>query len=153
GFDGRVADPRVPGRRMSATAVTLADLRTIDLFDDLRDEELEEWVAVAHPRTAEHGEVLAEQGEEAPGVVLLLEGQLQAYLLDRDRAEPVGLQQAPTWTLAISVLTGGALGIRLQAETACRMALVEPDDFRRLAFAHPAVHRRVMRQIAPVMSR
>ena len=33
------------------------------------------------------------------------------------------------------------------------MALIEPDDFRRLAFAQPAVHQRVMQQVAPVMSR
>jgi signal transduction histidine kinase len=30
---------------------------------------------------------------------------------------------------------------------------VRTDDFRRLAFAQPAVHQRVMRQVAPVMSR
>jgi signal transduction histidine kinase len=138
---------------MTTAAVTLADLRAVDLFDDLGDDELQQWVPVAHARFAEGGEVLAEQGEEPPGVVLLFEGELQAYLVDQDRAEPVGRQRAPTWTLAISVLTGGALGIRLQAETASRLALVEPEDFRRLAFAQPAVHQRVMRQVAPVMSR
>jgi signal transduction histidine kinase len=31
--------------------------------------------------------------------------------------------------------------------------VIEREDFRRLAFAHPAVHDRVMRQVAPVMSR
>ena len=41
----------------------------------------------------------------------------------------------------------------MQAETACRMAVVAPEDFRRLAFAQPAIHRRVMQQVAPVMSR
>jgi signal transduction histidine kinase len=33
------------------------------------------------------------------------------------------------------------------------MAHIAGADFRRLAFAHPAVHQRVMRQVAPVMSR
>jgi signal transduction histidine kinase len=54
---------------------------------------------------------------------------------------------------AIAVLTGGPLGVRMKAETPCRVALVKADDFRRLAFSQPAVHRRVMRQVAPVMSR
>jgi signal transduction histidine kinase len=54
---------------------------------------------------------------------------------------------------AIAVLTGGALGVRMQAETHCRVATVGPDDFKRLAFAQPSIHERVMRQVAPVMSR
>ena len=73
--------------------------------------------------------------------------------MDGDRTEPAGRQVAPTWMAAISVLTGGPLGVRMQTETECRVALIEPDDFRRLAFAQPAVHQRVMRQVAPVMSR
>ena len=138
---------------MTTAAVTVADLRAIDLFDDLGDDELEQWVPVAHARETGPGEVLAEQGEEAPGVVLLFEGEAEAYLVDQGRLEPVGRQRGPTWTLAISVLTGGPLGIRLQTETACRLALVEPEDFRRLAFAQPVVHQRVMRQVAPVIGR
>ena len=41
----------------------------------------------------------------------------------------------------------------MKAETPCRVALIESEDFRRLAFAQPEVHQRVMRQVAPVMSR
>jgi signal transduction histidine kinase len=54
---------------------------------------------------------------------------------------------------AIAVLTGQPLGVRMQATTPCRMALVASEDFRRLAFAQPSVHRRVMQQVAPVISR
>jgi signal transduction histidine kinase len=138
---------------MSATAITLADLRSVDLFDDLDDAELEEWVAVARTRDAEPGDVLAEQDEAPTGVLLLLEGEAQALRVDRDRLQPVGRQHAPTWMGAIAVLTEGPLGVRMQAETACRVALIEPADFRRLALAHPKVHQRVMHQVAPVMSR
>ena len=97
--------------------------------------------------------MLVEYGDPAPGVQLLLEGRAQALIVDGDRTEPAGRQEAPTWMAAISVLTGGPLGVRMQTETQCRVALIEPDDFRRLAFAQPAVHQRVMRQVAPVMSR
>ena len=48
-----LVDPPVPGERM--TQATLAELRTIDLFDDLDDEQLAEWVAVADRRDARAG--------------------------------------------------------------------------------------------------
>jgi signal transduction histidine kinase len=133
--------------------VTLADLRAIDLFDDLDDEQLAEWVAVTSAEDVEPGGLIFEQGEEPPGLKLLLKGESLVVLVEGDRNEPVGRQFAPTWMGAIAVLTGGPLGVRMKAETPCRVALVLADDFRRLAFAQPAVHQRVMRQVAPVMSR
>jgi signal transduction histidine kinase len=133
--------------------VTLADLRAIDLFDDLDDMQLQEWLAVARPYAFEPGEVLAEQGEVPPGVQFLLDGSVETFLVDQERSERVGRQQAPTWMLAIAAMTGGTLGVQMVAETACRVAIVDRDDFRRLAFAQPTVHDRVMRQVAPVMTR
>jgi signal transduction histidine kinase len=87
------------------------------------------------------------------GVLLLFSGIAQALLVEGDRVEPAGLHHPPTWMGAISVLTGGGLGVRMRAETDCELARIQPDDFRRLAFAHPSVHQRVMSQVAPVMSR
>jgi signal transduction histidine kinase len=138
---------------VSDAPFTVADLRPVDLFDDLDDDQLAQWAAVARPYDAAPGDVLAEQGEEVPGVLLMLEGTAMAMLVEGERSEPVGRQHAPTWSGAISVLTGGPIGVRLQAETACRIALIEPDDFVRLAFSQPPVHRRVMQQVGPVMSR
>jgi signal transduction histidine kinase len=139
---------------MSATpAVTRGELRAVDLFDGVGDEALDEWVAVAHPRTAQSGDVLAEHGEDPPGVILLFEGSAQALLMNQGHTEPVGRQKAPTWMGAIAVLTGGSLGVRMQADADCRLALIDPEDFRRLALTHPSVHHRVMQQVAPVMSR
>ena len=83
----------------------------------------------------------------------LLDGSVQALMIEKGRQEPVGRQRAPTWMGAIAVLTGGPLGVRMQAETAGRIALIKPEDFNRLALAHPGVHRRVMQQVAPVVSR
>ncbi len=138
---------------MTPSPVTLAELRSVDLFEELGDEQLEQWLAVTSVREIERGELLAEAGQEAPGLQLLLEGDAQSLLVDRGRAEPVGIHRAPTWIGAIAVLTEGPFGVRMRAETHCRVALVEPEDFRRLAFSQPAVHRRVMQQVAPVMSR
>jgi signal transduction histidine kinase len=133
--------------------VTLAELRSVDLFDDIDDEQLGEWVAVASVEQHEPGGLIFEQGVEPPGLKLLLEGEAIVVLVEGDRTEPVGRQFAPTWIGAIAVLTGGPLGVRMKAETPCRVALVEADHFRRLAFSQPAVHQRVMRQVAPVMGR
>jgi signal transduction histidine kinase len=130
-----------------------ADLRAIDLFDDIDDNALEEWAAAARTFDAEPGDVLAQEGEPPPGLMLIFEGTVNVLLMDDRRGELVGRGEAPTWLGAIGVLTEGPMGVRMQAETACRMALIEPDDFRRLIFEHRAVHRRVMRVFGPVMSR
>ncbi len=138
---------------MGEPPITAEELRGVDLFEDLDGEQLAEWVAVARTYHLEPGEVIADQGQESPGLQLLLEGDAQATIVDNGGSEPVGRHKAPTWMGAISVLTGGSLGVRMTAETPCRLAVIEPDDFRRLAFAQPAIHRRVMQQVAPVMSR
>jgi signal transduction histidine kinase len=138
---------------MSDTEVTLDELRGVDLFDDLDDAELAEWVPLARARSVGPGEIIAEQGEEPPGLQLLLKGRAQALILAQGRSEPVGHHMGPTWMGAIAVLTGGTLGVRMQAETDCRLATVAPEDFKCLAFAQPSIHQRVMRQVAPVMSR
>jgi signal transduction histidine kinase len=138
---------------VSLATVTLTDLRRIDLFDDLSDAELEEWIPVAAPRLAEPGELIVDQGQHPPGLMLLLEGGLDAFMIEAGRSDPVGRNEAPTWVAAIAVLAGDPLPVRMQAATRCRLAVVAPADFRRLAFAQPAVHDRVMRQVAPVMGR
>jgi signal transduction histidine kinase len=138
---------------MSEPPVTLQELRTIDLFEELSDAQLAEWIPAARAYLAPAGHVIAEQGEENRGMQLLLRGEAQASIGDGAGSEPVGKHKAPTWMGAIATLTGGSLGVRMQAETDCRLALIEADDFRRLAFEQPVIHRRVMQQVAPVMSR
>jgi signal transduction histidine kinase len=133
--------------------ISLDELRTVDLFDDLTDDQLAEWVEVTTVEQLEPGDLLFEQGVEPPGLKLLLEGEALAIVIEDDRQEPVGRQVAPTWMGAIAVLTGGPLGVRMKAETPCRVALIESDEFRRLAFSQTAIHQRVMNQVAPVMSR
>jgi signal transduction histidine kinase len=133
--------------------VTVAELRTVDLFDDLDDADLAKWVSVAEARDVDVGEMIAEEGVEPAGMTLLLEGEAQALMSDHGRSEPVGRQRAPTWIGAIAVLTGGPLGVTMQATRESRIAVVAAEDFRRLAFEQPSIHRRVMQQVAPVISR
>jgi signal transduction histidine kinase len=138
---------------VSEPPVTVEELRTVDLFEELDDAQLAEWAAVAIPSRVHAGEIIAEQGAENRGMQLLLIGDAQASIVDGSSSEPIGRHKAPTWMGAIASLTGGSLGVRMVAETDCRLALIEPDEFRRLAFSQPAIHRRVMQQVAPVMSR
>jgi signal transduction histidine kinase len=138
---------------VSEPPVTVEELRTVDLFEELSDTQLAEWTPVAHAYRVDAGEIIAEQGEENRGMQLLLRGDAQASIVDGSSSEPVGRHKAPTWMGAIATLTGGSLGVRMRAETDCRLALIEAEDFRRLAFEQPAIHRRVMQQVAPVMSR
>ncbi|HEX3316905.1 MAG TPA: ATP-binding protein [Solirubrobacteraceae bacterium] len=138
---------------MSAPPVTAADLRPVDLFDDLDDAALKPWAAAARWIDLAKGEVLAEADREPDGVLFLLEGTARATLVHGTHTESVGRQEAPTWIFAIVVMTGGTVSVRMVAETDCRVALIAPDAFRRLALAEPAVHGRVMRQVTPVVRR
>jgi signal transduction histidine kinase len=137
----------------TAHPITLADLRPVDLFDDLDDAQLQRWVDVAVERLAEPGEVLAEQGEMPPGLQLLLEGTARTLIMDGERSDPIGRQTAPTWMGATSLVTQAPTGVRMQAETACRIALIRPEDFFGLVFEQRVVLKRIMRVIAPVVRR
>jgi signal transduction histidine kinase len=138
---------------VTTAQLTAADLRPVDLFDDLDDEQLAVWAAAAEPLEAAPGEILFEPGEPSGGLLLLLEGTALTLLVDEGRAEPLGRQEAPTWIGAIAALTEGTLGVRMQADSACRLARIPTPRFTELALASPAVHRRIMRQISPVMTR
>ena len=130
----------------------LAELRSVDLFDGIDDEQLAEWLAVAQLREAAPGELIVEEQDHVPGLILLLDGSASTNG-SRGRPEPLGRQVAPTWIGAISVLTEDPLPVRIVAETPCRMAIIAADEFLRLVFTQQAVHQTVIRQIAPVMQR
>ena len=136
-----------------AAPITVADLRPVDLFDDLDDTELADWAAAAERRDAEAGDVVLEENSESQGLLLLLEGTVQLFRHDGDRLEPAGQQTAPTWIGAVPALTETPVSVRMVAATPVRGAVIPASEFRDLALAHSAVHRRIMRQVRPLMSR
>jgi signal transduction histidine kinase len=138
---------------MTTLPVTAGDLRPVDLFDDLDDSDLEPFAAAAEWRSAEAGEVVIEVGTESQGLLCLLEGSLRVFTQDGERLEPAGHQDAPTWIGAISTLAETDMGVRMVAITDVRWALIPASHFRQLALSHPSVHRRVMRQVRPLMTR
>jgi signal transduction histidine kinase len=137
----------------SATAVTLADLRTIDLFDGCTDEEIQPWLDACEPMDAEPGEVLSRQGNVPPGLFLLFEGVLDIVVEVDGRFERTARQVAPTWTGAVSCITDDPMPVSVVATDDCRFALIARERFVDLVFEAREVHRRIMRVVAPVMSR
>ena len=132
---------------MSDAPVTLEELRSVDLFDDLDDAELAEWVPARAPLPRRPGRGDRRAGARSRGACSCCSRAKRRRCSIGRHPQRAGraASTAPTWMGAIAVLTGGRLGARMQAETACRLAVVAPEDFRRMAFAQPSVHRRVMR--------
>jgi signal transduction histidine kinase len=137
----------------SAKPVNVADLRPVDLFDDLDDNDLGEWAKAARLSDAEPGVVVLEEAEQPVAVLFLLDGTLELFRRDGDRLEPAGHQHAPTWIGAVPALTETSANVRMVAATPASLAIVEAAEFRRLALAHPSVHRRIMQQVRPLMAR
>jgi signal transduction histidine kinase len=137
------------------SAPTLDELRPIDLFDEIDDDDLGRWAAVATLREIRAGETVTEPGSAPSRMHLVLTGTLEAIVVDQDTQapEPVGDHVAPTWIGAISVLTEVPMAVRMLARTDVRLASVAADDFRELVLAQRPVLRRILRQVRPVVER
>lgn len=133
--------------------MTLVDeLRRIDLFDGLTDEQLTEWAAITPPiRDVEEGEVILEQGVDSPGPLLLFYGTTRGFIRSSGGTDPGSPNAAPTWIGAIAAVTESQLPITIEAGVGCRMSIIPRDEFIELAFKHRSVHRKVMSVIGPVM--
>ncbi len=132
---------------------TVADLRPIDLFTELSDEELQAWCDVAELKDIPAGTVLAEQDETRTGLVLILEGTIEALVKDGTGDEPVGNHVAPTWMGAIPTLVGGPSAVRMVTRGDVRVAVIPPAVFVDLVRAHLPVFHRVMAKVRPVTRR
>ena len=130
-----------------------SQLRDIDLFSELADEQLEPWAAAAELQEFPAGRMIAEQGGSSPGVTLLLAGTVEALVSDGSLLESVGDHVAPTWIGATAALTGGPLGISMRASTDVRVAVIRADEFVDLAIEYRCVFRRVMAKVRPVLER
>ena len=132
---------------------TLAELRRIDLFDELDDDQLALWQGVAAIRELAADTVVAEPRQPSAGVILLFEGIVQGLIFEGGRIEPVTRQVAPTWMGAITALTETGFAGQMRAVTDVRLAVIDPEDFTQLALSQRSVHRRVMRAVRIVSTR
>jgi signal transduction histidine kinase len=131
---------------------TLEELRTIDLFDELDDEQLARWREVAEIRELPADGLVAEAGASGE-FVLLLRGVVQGLVTEAGRVEPILRQTAPTWMGAIPVLTETGYAGEMRAVTDVRIAVVAAEAFTQLVVTQRPVFSRVMRAVRPVATR
>ncbi len=131
---------------------TLEELRTIDLFDELDDQQLARWLETAEIRELPADALVTDAGQTAE-FMLLLRGVVQGLVVEAGRVEPITRQTAPTWMGAITVLTETGYAGEMRAVTDVRVAVLAAEDFTRLVLDQRPVFRRVMRAIRPVATR
>ena len=132
---------------------SVVDLRPIDLFSGLSDEELQAWCDAAEVKEIPAGTVMAKQDETRTGLILVLQGTIEALVQDGTGDEPIGDHVAPTWMGAIPTLVGGASAVRMVARGDVRVAVIPPDAFIDLVRAHRPVFLHVMAKVRPVTRR
>ena len=99
---------------------TLEELRTVDLFDELDDEQLARWRDGAEIRELPADALVAEAGQTVE-FMLLLRGVVQGLVVEAGRVEPITRQTAPTWMGAITVLTETGYAGEMRAVTDVRI--------------------------------
>ena len=134
------------------TPLDPGELRRITVLADLSDERLDELARHGTERTYEVGEYVFRGSDDARFWWLLLEGELETTV-DVGGDELPFLHHDPGGYLgAISLLTGERLRGSTRAATVARMFLVEPEAFRMLLVAEPAVFKAVMSVFVPVLT-
>jgi signal transduction histidine kinase len=136
-----------------AVAVSVADLKRVDLFDGLDDAALAQWSEAAIAFSVADGEIVAEADASPRGLLLLLEGRTRMYKIADERYEPMGHMEAPTWMQAVAALTESQIGVRIVADGDSVIGLVPLEQFIDLTLTHRSVHRRIMQAIGPVTAR
>ena len=132
---------------------TLEELRTVDLFEELDDEQLARWREVAVIRELPADALVAEAGQTVE-FMLLLRGVVQGLVVEAGRVEPITRQTAPTWMGAITVLTEtGYAGRDARGDRRPRWPRSRAEDFTQLVTSQRPVFSRVMRAIRPVATR
>ena len=133
--------------------LTVEELRTIDLFDGVGDEQVARWAEAASDQWLEPGEPVVCIGDEVTPFSLLLEGTLDGFVERDGREERDHTHHAPTFLGAILALTGDPSTVSIRAAEPSRVARVAPEPFRRLLVDSGPAFERVMRTFRPVYSR
>ena len=129
---------------------TVADLRTIDLFAELSDDELQVWCDAAELKDVPAGTVYTRREQTHTGLILILQGTVEAILHDAAGEERINDQIAPTFMGAVPTLVGGPFAAELVARDDARIAIITADRYIDLVLAHRPVFQRVMAMVRPV---
>lgn len=133
-----------------ATAETAAFLATVPLFEGIPESELAELAHVLRPHDAPAGEVLWRQGDEAMGMLLIVDGHVSVSLqLPGDRAVEVAAVGRGEALGEIPLLDGGQHSATVRVtEAASLLSLSRPDFAALVSRRHPtafALKRRIAR--------
>jgi signal transduction histidine kinase len=128
------------------------ELRKITVLADLPDDQLQELARHGIERTFEVGEYVFRGSDQARFWWLLLEGELETTVDVAGDELPFLHHDAGGYLGAISLLTGERLRGSTRAATPARLFLVEPEAFRRLLVAEPAVFKAVMSVFVPILT-
>jgi signal transduction histidine kinase len=133
------------------TTASAAELRAIELFDGLDEEQLA--AIAARAAICEYPAGSSISREIDPAVFLLLDGTAETFRETGGGEEPSGDHVAPTYLGAIAALTGSSLAVRVQAKTDVRLAAIDSEDFLEIAVRHRSVMRAVLARVRPVVGR
>ena len=128
------------------------DLRRIGILADLPDERLEELFRNGRELRLAPGEFLFQVNEEATFLSLLLEGVLETTMPVAGDELPLLHHEAGGFLGAISLVTGELYRGSTRAATESWLFLLEPEAFRALLVAEPAIFKAVMDVFVPVIS-
>ncbi len=127
------------------------ELRPIELFDGLEEQQLAAIAARAEIREYPAGASISRENE--PAVFLLLDGTAETFRGTSGGEEPSGDHVAPTYLGGIAALTGSPLAVRVQAKTDVRLAALDSEDFLEAAVRHRSIMRTVLARVRPVVGR
>jgi signal transduction histidine kinase len=124
------------------------DLSKLELFQYLPSERLQ-WVCDRVRKVdLAAGETLAQEGDTARGVFLLISGQIGVTRLSEGLDIPIGQREAPAYFAEVPVLTDEPMPVTLHAVTRCLLYELAGDDFCTLLHECRAFERAVLRVMA-----
>ncbi|PSB49725.1 histidine kinase [Cyanosarcina cf. burmensis CCALA 770] len=108
------------------------ELLTLELFQQLSQEQIH-WVCDrAQEMELSSGEVFVKQGDPPRGFYVMLSGRVSITRISEGIEMPIGQHQAPAFFGEIQVLTDELVPVTLRALSDCRLYEISGDDFRTL---------------------
>ncbi|PSM49017.1 histidine kinase [Chroococcidiopsis sp. CCALA 051] len=123
------------------------ELLTLELFQQLSQEQIH-WVCDrAQEMELSSGEVFVKQGDPPRGFYVMLSGRVSITRISEGIEMPIGQHQAPAFFGEIQVLTDEPVPVTLRALSDCRLYEISGDDFRTLLHSCRGFERLIFRAV------
>jgi len=127
---------------------TFDELRRIELFDGLADEELREVLEQGSEKVVPAGEVNGREGEPVEDLYVILEGELRITKEVNGGEVVINTYSPGAFFAEVPLLAGTPFLATGRALTDCRMFLIPNDLFRRMLTEYPAFSNRILETMA-----